>query len=547
MFAEKVKNLPPEQKQRETIMKNNSYNLGRMHILKQDQAFVLQLLMEAIGEVDSNPDQSLVVTLTKFGQKDPEPIELAEMIDISIQSISVHAACTIRPKDYRMEMMWSRHGLQQVVGHRGSLFTAYGIPEASNFQSNLDQYPITIEPNLKMVFSGMEPNADLNFVQLYATTPHCHVGNTTKHPVSQIIATCGLHNPQHSQSLLKHAKDYVDYMRDLADKTKCRVYTRMEAVFLLKDNIPERIEAHDFYDEADIYALLQDFPMILVFKDNQQKLGLRHVIHPVAECLTQSLFNLLTECKGQGGYMNSWTAFQVELALEELFFGKPNNRASVPFSVSLGTNGTNPNSLTKRRAFLGLSPAESASVGECPPPLSTWFNDPVQQMRVMRIFPLTDSLKAPPLIIGESLVQVLLSDLHERNNRIPIHSLKEQTPPLFGKLVGCRTVSNFSKDLVERDAFKYPHTFKRALQLEAAGQDVQQCLQLALSKLKYFPSIVFWDENRHPKAKWNKRDYIELYSQTEMPSTEAQAAALMGDICANMERSNLTYAKHIQK
>lgn len=67
------------------------------------------------------------------------------------------------------------------------------------------------------------------------------------------------------------------------------------------------------------------------------------------------------------------------------------------------------------------------------------------------------------------------------------------------------------------------------------------------SKLKYFPSIVFWDENRQPKAKWNKRDYIELYSQTEMPSTEAQAAALMGDICANMERSNLTYAKHIQK
>ena len=156
-----------------------------------------------------------------------------------------------------------RYRLQQVVGHRGSLYTAYGIPEACNFQSNLDQNPITIEHNLKMVFSGMEPNADLNFVQLYATTSHCHVGNTSKHPVSRIIATCGLHNPQHSQSLLKHAKDYVDYMRNLADKTKCRVYTRMEAVFLLKDNIPEKIEARDFYEEDDIYALLQDFPMVL--------------------------------------------------------------------------------------------------------------------------------------------------------------------------------------------------------------------------------------------------------------------------------------------
>lgn len=40
------------------------------------------------------------------------------------------------------------------------------------------------------------------------------------------------------------------------------------------------------------------------------------------------------------------------------------------------------------------------------------------------IFPLTDSLKAPPSIIGESLVQVLLCDLHERNDCIPNH------PPL---------------------------------------------------------------------------------------------------------------------
>ncbi|CAM4548037.1 unnamed protein product [Leuciscus chuanchicus] len=36
VFSNKIKNLPPEQKQRETILKNNSYNLGRMTILKED-------------------------------------------------------------------------------------------------------------------------------------------------------------------------------------------------------------------------------------------------------------------------------------------------------------------------------------------------------------------------------------------------------------------------------------------------------------------------------------------------------------------------------
>ena len=39
-----------------------------VNILKEDQPYVLKLLMEAISEVDTNPEQSLVVTLTKFGQ-----------------------------------------------------------------------------------------------------------------------------------------------------------------------------------------------------------------------------------------------------------------------------------------------------------------------------------------------------------------------------------------------------------------------------------------------------------------------------------------------
>ncbi|CAM4570638.1 unnamed protein product [Leuciscus chuanchicus] len=219
VFAERIKNLPPEEKQRKTIMKNKSNNLRTNTYLKSGS--------------------TLHPKTANGGNRDPEPIKLAAMIDLTaIESKSVHAACTLRPKDHRMDMMWSRHGLQHVVGHRGSLYTAYGIPEASNFQSN----PHTIEPNLKMVFSGMQPNADLNFVQLYSTTPHCHMGKTTKHPVSRVITTCGLHNAQQSQSLLKQAKDYFDYMRDLAGKTKCWVYARMEAVFLLKENIPERLE-----------------------------------------------------------------------------------------------------------------------------------------------------------------------------------------------------------------------------------------------------------------------------------------------------------------
>jgi len=129
------------------------------------------------------------------------------------------------------------------------------------------------------------------------------------------------------------------------------------------------------------------------------------------------------------------------------------------------------------------------------------------------------------------------------------HIHLKKRPPFVWEVnwVQDRTVTDFFKDLVERDAFKYPHTYKRALQLvEAAGQDVKLCLQLALSTFKLFPAIVFWDENRLSKAKWN-RDFTELYSETEMPSSEALAATLMGDICSAMERGNLTYGKYLQR
>lgn len=81
----------------------------------------------------------------------------------------------------------------------------------------------------------------------------------------------------------------------------------------------------------------------------------------------------------------------------------------------------------------------------------------------------------------------------------------------------CRTVTDFSKDLAELNVFGYPHTFGRAIQLaQSMGYDIQHCQQLGLLQLKFFPSIVFWDEQRNLKAKWNKKDYTELYRQTDL-------------------------------
>ncbi|KAK2885211.1 hypothetical protein Q8A67_016048 [Cirrhinus molitorella] len=548
VFANKLKALPPQELLRPTIMKTNLNDLKRMHVLEQDQSFLMELLMEAIKDNNKDPTQTLMVFLSKFGQKDETPLPLATIVNRKgVLSMTCHSACTVTAKDPRVDLMWSRYGLQEMVGHRGNMFPIYSMSEAANYQTNIDQYDITIERDLLDVFVGPITSSNITFVQLYATTPHVRHDNF-RHPVSRTITTCGVHMQKHNTMILQRAKSYIDRMDDLVRKTGCRTQARIEAVFKLDQNFPTVLEAKDFYNPQALYSLLETNPMLLPFKDNSHGLGLRHVVQPVAAHLCNTLYTLFDECKGRGGYKNSWTAFQFELALEELFFGRPFSPQSRDFSVSLGTNSTNPNSLSKQRGFLGLSPIGSASVGENPPPINTWISDPLQQMRVQRIFTFTEALDAGSMVLGQALVQVLLCDLHERNDRIHTDALKQDSVPFMCKLVGCRTLTDLCKDLTERKAFNYPLTFGRALQLaQNTGHDVNECLQLGMMGFKIFPAIVYWDEKRHPKARWNKINYVELYRVNETPSTKALSAAYTGDVCSCIEKRGLSYSRNLTK
>ncbi|RXN03373.1 leucine-rich repeat-containing 2 [Labeo rohita] len=43
-----------------------------------------------------------------------------------------------------------------------------------------------------------------------------------------------------------------------------------------------------------------------------------------------------------------------------------------------------------------------------------------------------------------------------------------------------------------------------------------RCLEVGVAKLKFFPSIKYWDENRNLKAKWNFKHSIELHQPSQM-------------------------------
>lgn len=65
-------------------------------------------------------------------------------------------------------------------------------------------------------------------------------------------------------------------------------------------------------------------------------------------------------------------------------------------------------------------------------------------------------------------------------------------------------------------------------------------------KLRYFPAIKFRDIRNTKRVTWNFNDYVELHVSSEEPSAQAKGAAMVGDICIEIERHSLTYARNLE-
>jgi len=221
-FKTSLKSLNPRELKRPTIQKNSLSNLSRMNILQPDQAFVLTLLDREIQKhnTDNNDDIVLVLSISKFGQKEEGQLDVSALVDLRhVASASVHAACTISANNENLHLLWACCGVQEVVGRRGKLFTALSMCEATNFQSNLDGHALDITTNLRSIFNERALKYRLNFIQLYVDAPHVHLKMPYKHPVSGTIATCGLLHPEINRAMINRALSYMDHMEQLTLKT----------------------------------------------------------------------------------------------------------------------------------------------------------------------------------------------------------------------------------------------------------------------------------------------------------------------------------------
>ncbi|MGL5292873.1 MAG: hypothetical protein ACRC9V_03665, partial [Aeromonas sp.] len=204
LFRAKLVTLSQEDMSRPSVFKADLFNMSKLNIVADDLQFMLALFTTAFNEANVDPGVKMILTLTKFGQKDPKEFNLSSLANpAGVKCATLHVACTLSHDDLDTDLMWSRRGLQDLVGVRGNLFSVLGMKEVANFQSNLDHLQMDMQETLTSPFRV--GNGRLNFVQYYSVTPHVHNASPAIHPVSRAIATCGLHIKAHGAMLSNNA------------------------------------------------------------------------------------------------------------------------------------------------------------------------------------------------------------------------------------------------------------------------------------------------------------------------------------------------------
>lgn len=185
---------------------------------------------------------------------------------------------------------------------------------------------------------------------------------------------------------------------------------------------------------------------------------------------------------------------------------------------------------------------------QCCSSLNNWTVNETQQNRILRLFRFSESVSAGMGVVGAELVMLLLCDLFDRNDRIPMSSLQKSSCP--GTLKGFMSVQGLCETLEGEASFVYPHTFCRAREMVAqAGHDVKLVLECGIRghKLWFFPALKFYSVANNKKVSWNFKDLWEIHDTLEKPSVEARAVSLVGDVCLEMEQRGLSFIRNTQK
>ncbi|KAM3597676.1 uncharacterized protein V6R79_007891 [Siganus canaliculatus] len=550
-FVKALRGVGKTDASRGSIQKNSLTDPSRFNVLEQDQRFILGLLDQAMREADTDPQLTFMLTLSMFGQKSQESLDLSKIVRLDhIKCTSVHFALTLVPdSETDVHVMWSRLGLEEWVGDRGYMYPVLSMAEAANFQSNLDgRKPDVCRDLLKVLFGGEEKRGELNFVQVYTDSPHTRMKIPYKHPVSGVIATCNMIHHEVRRSMYGRALDYLDHMVDLQVKFQKSLDCRIEQVrrFAGEDH-PSVLRPEDIFGMAELWEELRKKPLLLPFIEHSNT-GLMSVLCETIAFLVNVLRTNYAQHQGKGGYEASWQTYQAELALEELLHGHPLSPIDHKYSWVLGTSAGNRKSLTFLRGYLGLAEWSSASSGVTPPPLDNWTTDPSTCACIRRMFQFCESQHASPADVGSAMWVALLGDLFKWIDP-PLEDLKAAKPPFAAKVAGAISPDVLIDNVTKKRAFPFPKIFDQVKEVvKQHGGDPVNLLHLGLQnlQLRWVPLIKMW-ETKNPRGSWDGNTYVEIFSKDRPLQSVTREAVVMGNILTEFQRRGLVFSSKCEK
>ena len=446
-FKESLLNLPPRELCRDSMKKNSLFNVSTWRILSKDQTFILNILDEALRSCNLPRFHIVLPIAFRFGERYESSMNIDSEFDVNqISALSTHVAVTYSSTEGDFHLFWSRDGIQQVVGNRGTLNPALSFRECCNFQTNLDGRPIDISGDLKNICRNPE---SIHFLQLYADSPHMYCG--AKHPVSGLIGTCGLLHCDTTSHLYNLSEKYLSVSRENCTKLVGIISIRLEVVVAM-NVIPTEIKTADILSTQHLQKLMEKFPLVVPFQEHltiaANEIEFSSFLRDISVHIYQTLLDLRNTNLKLGSLLPTWRAYQYELCNELLWWGKLNCHTDSILSANLGPgDGKNNRSVTCRYGFLCLEPSTECALDEhSPPPLNHWTKNIIQQQRIKRLFTFGDFLRSNDVVLGTRAMMVLVEDLKslkDENETIPslLSDLRQRNVPSWGECVGSITAN----------------------------------------------------------------------------------------------------------
>ena len=542
-FRLKLQDAARRQRFPKSMAKNNIVTFNRFRILPDEQRDILGLLQDAMDAVSPPTALRRCLFLYKFGEKREQPMDLSCFNKELVNKVTIHIACNIHSKT-QMDLLWSTTGITQVVGNRGTITPCLSMNECGNFQSNLDGRMMDISPDLRKVFRYPER---MTFIQLYADVPH-NTPTARKHPVSGSICCIPLLWQKQNEALKKDAMHYISTMMSnfmAMYQSSCRI----EAVL----DLPltgDVLAAPDFIHRDNLASLLQKYPLLVPFQREEH--SLMSVMKDTGRHLVKSLDALKRDFTSTGNQKATWTALQMELALEKLLVGHPLDYKAKQSAILLGTGvGYWTGSKTDILGFLALE--DDISLPELPP-IQIWTPSQTYQNRIKKMFGYHDTVVEQKDDVASETIHRLLRDLHDKGKVVLdfpnfLNSLKGQGP-ITPPVVGCVTVRQLSQLLSKDRRIAYPMVFGCIRDILSQNEYIiEDTLMEGLiqCRLQFFPAIQTTDQHRHAIL-----DYKATYKYWrvvghDLSTTSTSDPVLSEIVKAELQAKGLIFESKLQQ